>query len=288
MSPKIAIILTTFIEKNKHYLDQAIESIHRVDYDNLQIILVGKKSYKPYYEGVLTVAPDSDEFPNSAGINFGVKYVDQDAKYIFIMNDDAILTKNSLKNLVRDVGDDKAIANALSPCDNYLVYRFPMGFKKDGRDVILADRFYTYDQLKENFNEMMEAKSYFEMDHLKSGHIVINWLCLYASLFPKKCFDDVGPWDENYQTGQDDLDFCIRAKQHGYEFRMVLDSLIWHFGGVSAATTTNFSRRIKNIEYFKNKWGFWPVGMTDEYVQDLKNKELEELQRKVAFEQDRP
>lgn len=260
---KVSIIVTTYLEKTKPYLDLCIESIRNLNYpkENLEVILVGKESYQPTYEGVRTIFTKDDRH-TAEGINAGLKVISPESEYILYINDDVILTKNCLSRMIEAVGDEGIMANAISPCDNYLTYTLIMGFHdKNGDYVALSDRFYEYEHLKDHFQEMMNAESIYPM-----GTMLQAYLCMYATLIPRKVFDKVGLFDENFKTGQCDLDYCIRAQREGFKTITVLNALIWHFGGRTSSHTLNTKIRRDNILYFKEKWGFLPPGITEEML----------------------
>lgn len=265
---KVSIVVTTYLESTKKYLDLCIASIHNLNYPKelLDIVLVGRKGYLPQYPGVRTICPEEESFHNSVGLNCGFKATHENSKYILMLNDDVILTKNSLSHLVNAVGDKKVMANALSPCDNGTTYEMAMGYQKNDQIVWFEKNQHRYEDFHpEDFYYIMNSDSL-----CPPGVIYASWLCQYATLMPRSVISDVGFFDENFKTGQDDLDHCIRAAKRGYRFVTVTSALIFHFGGTSAQSTLNIDLRVKNIEYFKSKHGFLPPGMTEAYVEQLR------------------
>jgi GT2 family glycosyltransferase len=249
--PKVSIVVTTYHEKTRPYLDLCMESIRRLDYPKelLDVVLVSRRGYAPRFEGVHTVWPPPSEFHNPVGLNFGFKQTAADSKFILMLNDDTILTRDCLKNMVTAAGDAEVIMNPISPCDNYWKYQLHFGFKKDGEINILNDRFYRYEQLAPFADELMAAESVYAQ-----GVIHTDMLCLYASLIPRKVWERIGEFDENFKTGQDDYDYCLRARALEIPRVILLNALIWHFGGVTAQSTLNDQIRLDNIAYFEKKW----------------------------------
>lgn len=268
---KVSIIVTTFFEKTKPYLDLCIKSVENLDYpkDRLEIILVGKKSYQPTYENVKTVAPDKDEFGNSEGINFGVSHASKDSGFYFIINDDCILTKNSLKNMVECVGDSDSILNPISPCDNGSAYQLRFHVNKGDKVYQLNDSFYRLGDLSEFTNELVNAESLYP-----SGAIRQAILCMFATLIPKKVWDKIGPWDENFKTGQDDIDYSFRAQANKVGLFVCLNALVWHFGGVSTSEGISMEKRKENVRYFKKKWGTLPPYVTEDFLDSTEPQAL--------------
>ncbi len=270
---KVSIVVTTYLEKTKKYLDLCLQSIDNLSYPKelIEVILVGRKGYDPEYPNVRTIYPEQEEFHNPVGLNHGFKNIAKDSQYILMLNDDVILTKNSLTHLVNAVGNRKVFANALSPCDNGTTYEIAMGYQKCGDVVWFQKNQHRYEDFPpEDYYFIMNSESM-----CPPGVIYASWLCQYATLMPASVIQDVGLFDENFKTGQDDLDHCIRAAKVGYRFVSVTSALIFHFGGTSAESTLNIDLRVKNIEYFKSKHGFYPPGMTPEYVEALKQGKIQ-------------
>lgn len=268
---KVSIILTTFLPKSKRYLDLAIRSIENLDYPKelIEVILVGKKSYQPHYVdrpfNIRTVAPDTDEFYNAFGLNYGFTHADPESQYLFIMNDDACFTRDSLRLMVECAGDHKVFVQPLSPCDNHRLYSLAMGYMKNGTLKQLNDRHYVYEQLENDIPEMLNAQSFYPPGILRN-----EFHCMFATLIPMQAYRDIGPWDDKFKTGQDDLDYSLRGSQKGYQCITALNALIWHFGGVSVNTgTLTPELRKSNLAYFKEKWGGYPPGVTQEMVDGI-------------------
>jgi hypothetical protein len=81
-----------------------------------------------------------------------------------------------------------------------------MGFFKAGNFHFFKDKFYTYEQCEPHFEDMMNADSMYP-----EGYVNMPYLCSYATLISRECLDRVGLYDENFKTGQDDVDYCYRA-----------------------------------------------------------------------------
>lgn len=251
--PFISVVITTWLEKNKTYLDAALASIKNLNYpkDRMQVILVTPKWYRPEFEGVITMNPyeDNRHYYNGEGLNYGIKHADPRAEYYFILNDDVILTKNCLKNMV-EASQGKLVANAISPNENGLDYFFHFGFWKGGILNMAPERFTRFENIKGTTEDLMNAESLYNQ-----GLIFRKYLFLYATLIPRSVWDEVGILDEGFRTGPDDIDYSIRCMQKGIRLISVMNAVIWHFGGVTSSETIDKTLRESNAKYFKEKWG---------------------------------
>lgn len=259
---RVNIVIVTWDPKNQKFLDLCIESIQQLDYPKelIQVNIIARNGYLPQYEGCKTWAPEEDQFYPARAINHGF-FVGSyfKPKYHLVLNDDVILTKDFLKNMVSIVGDNAFMANGLSPCDNGIAYQ--LAFKL-GNDFLHPDiRSFEYEQLALRLQECIDSGSLYG-----PGLVKQPFLCIYATLIPQTLVEAVGDWDENFKVGQDDLDYSLRAHQKGFGTMSVLNALCWHFGGSTVKTTLNQTMRYENVLYFKAKWDFWPPGLPQEFI----------------------
>jgi GT2 family glycosyltransferase len=91
------------------------------------------------------------------------------------------------------------------------------------------------------------------------GFIIQEFICFYATLIPRTVWNKVGPLDHKFQTGQDDLDYCLRAQNLKIPSMIAIDSLIWHFGGATADLSLTPQIRQENVDYYTKKWGRLPA-----------------------------
>jgi len=247
-------VCATYLKENDRYLRVAIESVKNQNYDNYEMILVSSGSHIPQDipKWIKHIHHEKQHHYPEA-INSGVAQASPDSKYYLIINDDVILTKDSLVNLIHIAGDNEIILNPISNCDNYFKYNLVMGYEKNSDFVPMTKRFYRYDDLNGSFNELMNSKSIYPY-----GLIAQDFVCFYATLFPKKVWDKLGGLDGEFKTGQDDVDASMRAKQLGIPCGIAINSLIWHYGGATADIALTTDIRRQNIEYFSKKWGRLP------------------------------
>lgn len=246
MTKRVSIIITTYLEESKPYLDACIDSVLNLNYPQhlLDVILVGKKSYQPQYPGVETVAPDTDDFGNSEGMNFGAKHADDPDFYLFL-NDDVILTRDSLKNMVVSAGNESIILGPISNCDQGIKY-----YLFTGNNPLPNQLRFKPETHAEAAKELSEKSSVYP-----PGIILQSHLYFYAVLIPAHVWHRVGEFDSSMKTGPDDLDFSRRAQALGIPCGICLDSLIFHCSGVTADKTLTLAMREENARVWEAKWG---------------------------------
>lgn len=256
MSPKVSIIIPTYLASNQKYLDVCLDSIANLDYpkESLDVVLVASNGFEPTIPAAcfslsLKRICTPERLHYASAINRGVEAADADSSYYFLVSDDVILTKDSLREFVDSAGGANAVLGPISNCDNGTMHSLTMGFTKGAVFNQVASRQYRYADWEPFFGDLMNAKSLYP-----KGLIKYPWLCFYAVLIPRKVWHDVGGLDENFKSGQEDLDFCLRAERLGYPCLVALSSLIWHFSGVTADQVLTNEVRASNEKYYKEKW----------------------------------
>jgi GT2 family glycosyltransferase len=247
--PKVSIVVSTWLPENKPYLDLCIKSIRALDYPQLllDVVVVGKPGYLPNYPGVLTVSPDKAKFYATEGMNYGVTHTDPKSEYLFLLNDDICLTRDCLKNLVAaNQRHPKSVMSPISNSDANLQHDLDMGGAVYSACIRLED--------VEKPDEMIEARSIYP-----AGVVYFNHICMASILIPRAIWNQIGPWDEGFHGGPDDIDYSYRLREADIRLAMSLDALAWHFGSVTISKTVSPATWCHNIEYFKEKWGHYPT-----------------------------
>lgn len=240
--PKCGLVIATYLEQNQKYLDECLKSIKNLNYPKelLEIVIVSSGEYTPNSHGYRNIHKQNQTHYPSA-VNIGIASLET-AEYFFILNDDVILSKNSLINLVSSaLKYPSAIMQPMSTCDNWWRYIFAM-------PLGLNNRFYRYEDLVGRFDEIQNIES------KRDGHIIADWVPLYATLISRRIWETVGCLDDNFKTGQDDLDYGFRAKAKGIVCLIDLSAFALHFGGVTADIALTKEIRDENVTYFEGKW----------------------------------
>jgi N-acetylglucosaminyl-diphospho-decaprenol L-rhamnosyltransferase len=82
---------------------------------------------------------------------------------------------------------------------------------------------------------------------------VVGWAVGAALLMRREAIDDVGPFDERFFMYAEDLEWCWRASQRGWEIRFEPDALVRHVGNASGASAYG-ARRTE--AYMRNSYRF--------------------------------
>jgi GT2 family glycosyltransferase len=272
--PFVSVIITTYLSSTRPYLELAMESAKNLDYpkDRMEIILVTHKvdwrSYKEMFTNEYTrvICRPEVQFNNPQGMNYGINASKDETEFFYMFNDDVIVTKDSLKNLVRAVGDSPVIAHTITNCMNHNpgYYSLAFGIEIDGKWEPFNRQYYRLPDIAGLPKYMMNSRSIYP-----SGALFHQFLCLPCALFPKKVFDAIGTFDELFDAGCDDIDICLRATRAGIPVATALDAIAFHASGTSADSSMKLEARKNTMRYFHEKWGSYPPGATKESIDNL-------------------
>lgn len=258
--PKVSLIFVTCRKENQRLLDTALASANYLHYPKEQLDLHvvsgnGFEASLAAYEGRIIGHFRPDRIHYAEAINYGISFTDNDTEYYWILNDDVILTPDSLFNMVEASKMFDMVLNPISNCDNQALYVLPgIGYVKDGQLVQKTKRFYKYEEWQPEFQDLMKASSLYPPGLLK-----LPFCPSYATLVSKKVWDKVGGYDGKFLTGQEDLDFSKRAAKLNIPSLACLNALVWHYGNQTAEHTLTDEIRQANINYYKEKHGEMPV-----------------------------
>lgn len=260
--PRVSIVITAYLKDSYEYLRNCVQSVHNIDYPKelLDVVIVTPAWYAPQFDGCKTIHPCVGAYHNPVAVNYGFRETNQDSKHVLMINDDVILTRDSLANMVEAIADHDMILGPISNCDNHGHYDLMFPVESCGQAYLLNERQYRIETIKEIIPEMMNTKSIYAV-----GLMYPPTLYLYANLFPRKVWNKVTGgtkpesigFDENYLTGFDDTDYCLRARQRGVKLGILFSALVWHCSGVSADVTMGdlkSERRSESEAIFRKKW----------------------------------
>lgn len=182
----------------------------------------------------ITVIENKSNLGFAAGNNIGIKYALKDlADFIFIVNNDTILDKNILKNLLQT--QQKYNADILSPKIYFSpgreFYKNRYSKSELGKVIWYAGGKIDWNNVKGFHNGVDEVdRGQFEKE------IEVDYATGAAMFVKREVFEKVGLFDEKYYLYYEDLDFCLRAKRIGAKIMFSPASRLWHSNAGSSAS----------------------------------------------------
>jgi len=231
---------------------ECVNSVLKSDYNDFKICIIDNDSEVSEYNKLcqefqnsphVKVVRTDKNLGYAGGVNYGLEQAfNAGADYFLIMNNDTIIDKNAMKELleVSKRYDDHAIISGK-------VYHY------DKPDIIQYAGSYFVDNniLKVtspciNEKDIGQCEDEKEMDMLDD----IFWL------IPKNIYQSIGPYPDCYFLYAEQADYALQAVKKGFKLILAPKAKLWHKGSLSSgdgiryAPKANFWRKKSLIIYF--------------------------------------
>ena len=209
--PKIFTVILNY--NGRDTILKSLKSVYLQDYPNYELVVADNCSLdespalaKKYYSGVHFIQ-NGENFGFAAGNNPAIRFaLEKFADYVFLLNNDAMLEKNTLSRLVKAAEEDKK-AGILSPL------------------ILRADGSIWYAGGKIRWFKM-RAEHIFKIEKQEPYETKFASGC--AMLIKKDVFREIGLLSEKYFLYYEDADFCVRAAKKGFKVLTVPDAKAVH------------------------------------------------------------
>jgi GT2 family glycosyltransferase len=207
-------------------LRKCFESLFKTDYHNFRVMLVDNGSsdnlddYARAYEGRVTLMRSDINLGFVGGYNLALRKADAD--YLVLLNDDVILDRNWLAELVKTAEKDQTIGACqpkLRSLSNpkFFEYNGACGGMLDVYGVPLT-RGRVFDLAEEDNGQYDKP-------------VEIFWASGAALFLRGSIIREVGLLDETFYAHMEEIDFCWRMRLCGYKALSVPTSVVYHLGG---------------------------------------------------------
>lgn len=222
--PKVAIIIINW--NQKQHTKECLDSLKNINYQNYEVILVDNASkdnsvafFKKDYS-YANIIENKKNLGFAEGNNVGIREaLSHNADYVFILNNDTIVDKEILKELIKSITSDSTIGAVTPKIYNY--------YQPNVIDA--AGGFLSFNKSK------IHQIGYGELDKGQyDKEYPINFITGSAMLARADVFKIVGLFDATFFAYCEDMDFCHRMQQNGFKLKYVPQAKIWH--KVSAST----------------------------------------------------
>jgi len=207
--PLVSIIIINY--NGKSYLEKCLESIKKIKYDNLEIIVVDNNStdgtmefLAQNYPSIITLKLDKN-YGFAKPNNMAAKIAKGD--FLLFLNNDTEVTPNFLTELVQVlVGNDQ-----IGICQSLLLK--PNGEIDSSGDFI--------DTIGVVYNSKEPIDKIREISSARGASMIIR----------KELFLDLGGFDEQFFVSFEDVDLGWRTWIKGYKVVINPKSVVYHHGG---------------------------------------------------------
>jgi GT2 family glycosyltransferase len=219
---KIKVIIQEYDNNNKQS--------ETFEYNRSEITekLYQKKIKKSMNIGKLIIIKNSKNYGFTKGNNIGIEYALKflDPNYILLLNNDTIVKKNFLSELVNVAESDIKIG-FVGPKIYY--YEYPGENNTVCRDIIqyagASLNLWNFKTIHMGHGEK-DIGQYDKINEVDYTH----GSCM---LVKTQTINDIGLLDEKYVSFREENDWCIRGLKKGWKSYYTYKSVIWHKGGGS-------------------------------------------------------
>lgn len=219
-SPLVIIVILNW--NNAPDTLACLASVAQLAYDNYRVVVVDNGSQDDSVAQVRAAYPDvtlltlPENLGYAAGNNAGIRWaMDEAADYVFVLNNDTLLASDMLANLVKvieahpDVGmvgpkmyciDPKdAIFAAGSVIDWWQGYTYHRG-------MFLHDTYW------------QDIPSAAPIDFITGCGVLVR----------RDLIAQAGALDPSYYLNFEDIEWCVRARRHGFAVWYAPEAVMWH------------------------------------------------------------
>lgn len=154
---------------------------------------------------------------NNTAFRFALKR--KDFKYIWLLNNDTVVERDTLSNLIKVAEKDNKIGFVGSVIRYY--------DNPDYIQTIGGGKFYPILGLGKLY---MKNKHISILKNLKAEEVdkSIDYIMGASLLIQKETLEDIGIFDEDYFLYTEELDLITRGKRRGWKLAVALDSYVYH------------------------------------------------------------
>lgn len=237
--PLTSIVLVLY--NQIHYTVQCVESIKHQTHIPYELVFVDNASTDNTQEYLETLTGATIIFNKknrgfSKGVNQGI--LASTGHQILLLNNDTIVTKNYLKNMLRCLYHHEK-TGIVGPMTNRGGDRQKIPVELSSREQIR--------EFGEKFNQS-NPKWWFQ----------VHWLSGFCMLLKKRVIDTVGLFDERFCFGgAEDIDYSKRARKENYTLMCAGDTFVFHFKNRTFKGEKMNKRKINQMNYrlLREKWG---------------------------------
>jgi len=249
----VDIVIPTY--NNLRCLKLCIDSIRICTEETpYKIIVVNNGSDESVHEYLSQPASDIKYIKTGRRLNFsqaintGIKA--GSSKYVCIQNDDTIVSRGWLKEMIQAYKSGIGAVGPLSNCDKTWLHSYNIMIG----GVDLLPGLNSYEQILPIVKEIYEYQSIYSESPER------EWVAFYCTLISRKVIEEVGFLDEKFTNSGEDVDYCKRIKMQGYKIIQTYKSFCFHFGAVGRALLEKENYEAyheadkKTTEYLSEKW----------------------------------
>lgn len=214
--PKVSIVIPSF---NSIDLFDCIYSVLDQDYLDFEIIVIDNSTDECIWKGLINKYDSNEKIKLiktdknlgvTGGRNLGIKYSDNNSKYILFLDHDIILERNTVSELVKIGEIDSTIGIVTG---KIFFFDDPKRLWAAGTSINLITGMIFLKSKKNdrNFNKIIEVQV--------APSIILT---------KKSVIDKIEGFDDEFFANYEDTDFCFRTKKAGFKIFYTPNAIAYH------------------------------------------------------------
>ncbi len=249
MSVKTAVVILNW--NGRKFLEDFLPGVIANTKDDAEVIVADNDSSDDSVDFLRKNFPDIRIIQNESNGGFAKGYNDAlaqvEAKYYVLLNSDIEVTPNWVKPVIELMDSDETIAAAQPKLRSYYEKE---KFEYAGAAGGFIDK-YGYPFCRGRIFQSLETDNG-QFDDNKE----IFWATGACMFVRADIFHNLDGLDSRFFAHMEEIDFCWRAKIHGYKIMYCGDSTVFHIGGGTLPkqswTKTYLNMRNNSIMMYKN------------------------------------
>lgn len=249
-NPKVSIIIVNW--NGKKWLENCLSSVYKQSYKNFEVYFVDNGSIDKSSDFVRKKFPGvkiiqlSKNTGFAEGNNIGIReaFKDKQVKYIVCLNNDTIVDKNWLNELIKTAENNQNVGavGSIALHSNEKIQTAGIQIRKD---LLLSEDWLGQMSLGHNQNKIAFKE---ELPIFAPSGV--------SALYPKKVLIDVGLFDKDFFAYCEDIDLGFRITGAGYSCFLSPKSNLIHFhsgtGIIASPFKAYYSKRNSYFVAIKN------------------------------------
>ena len=245
--PLITVIVPHHLNRNEDYLKWCVKSILATELCPLEVLVMSdaERGVDCFNDPRVTSMWNSSFNNLTKKWNECLRLASPASKYVMLISDDVMVSKHTIGEMARTIGDNQMILSPASNCDSTTRYHTDFFLGGPG-DTIKIPLKCTLDQIKGYEQDVI--------DYPRGQKVLIDpgWVSFYCTMFPKTVLETVGDFDEQLDVRYNDVDYCQRARNLGIRAFVHLGVFALHFGDRTLPISTSKEEYdAADIAYFK-------------------------------------
>ena len=230
---------------------ECLESLRKITYTNYEVIVVDNASsgddvkvLREKFGDYIHIIQNDKNYGFAEGNNIGIRYAlaHLTPDYVFLLNNDTVVAPDLLNELVRAAEDDTHTGIA-----GPKIYYYDINGRKD---VIWAAggkvtwwHPWVYDGIGCNDDDLPRYQS------LRT----VDWVSGAAMMIKSKVLVDMSLLNAGYFSGNEDVEYCLRARRNGLAVLYVPTAMVWHKVGMARPHPTHVTPRSPLLDHQPKK-----------------------------------